>query len=70
MLKQYIGPYDEVRVVVAGIEVGRVKQGESLAIPDEVADSVTWPDTLWQDNAPAAIEAPKDSGSENERGEA
>lgn len=53
MLKRYVGPHDEVRVVVAGTELGFVKQGESIAVPDEVAASTEWPSELWQDGAPA-----------------
>jgi hypothetical protein len=49
MLMRYVGPDEAVRVVVAGTEIGVVKQGESIVVPDEIAESTVWPDTLWQD---------------------
>jgi hypothetical protein len=52
MLKRYIGPDDEVRVVVAGTEIGVVKKGEAIAISDDVANTVVWPDELWSDDKP------------------
>ena len=65
MLKQYIGPHDEVKVVIAGNEIGIVKQGESISVPDELAESVGWAETLWQDFKPApAVRNSKSEGSE------
>ena len=51
MLKRYVGPDDEVKVVVAGTEIGNVKRGEAIAVPDDIAGLTVWPDTLWQDGA-------------------
>lgn len=62
MLKRYVGPDDEVRVVVAGTEIGNVRQGESIAVPDEIAELTVWPDTLWQDGDKKAA-SKKDSAS-------
>ena len=62
MLKRYIGPDDEVRVVVAGTEIGFVKRGEAIAVSDEMAASVVWPEELWSDEAPAIPEASKKVG--------
>lgn len=53
MLKVYIGPDAEVRVVVAGTEIGIVKNGESIVVPDDIAATTVWPDALWQDVPPA-----------------
>jgi hypothetical protein len=52
MLKRYIGPNDEVRVVVAGTEIGVVKKGDAIAISEELAKSVEWSEDLWADDAP------------------
>jgi hypothetical protein len=48
-LKRYIGPYESVRLMVAGEEIGIVNKGDSVVIPDEIADSVEWSDELWAD---------------------
>ena len=53
MLKRYVGPYDEVQVYVAGNELGVVKKGEAIAVPDDVATLAEWPADHWQDGEPA-----------------
>jgi hypothetical protein len=49
MLKRYIGPIDEVTVTIAGQDYGMVKSGDAIPIPDDVADSVSWPESNWED---------------------
>lgn len=53
MLKRYIGPFSPVTVVIAGQDFGMVETGDSLAVPDDLANSVAWPETNWADDAPA-----------------
>jgi hypothetical protein len=48
MLKRYVGPLDEVFVSIAGNEFGIVKNGESLVVPNELAESVGWSEH-WED---------------------
>jgi hypothetical protein len=50
MIKTYRGPFVEgVDVVVAGESFGLVKPGESIAVPDELAEQVAWPESNWSD---------------------
>ena len=49
MLKRYIGPADEVTVSINGQDFGIVHKGESIPVPDELANSVMWPEELWDD---------------------
>jgi hypothetical protein len=72
-LKRYIGPEDEVRLVVAGNEIGVVSQGGSIVVPDDVAESVGWAEEFWEDGSKAQEKkmtraeekAVKKAGSEN-----
>lgn len=48
-LMRYIGPHDEVKVLVAGNEIGNVVQGGAIVVPDDLAASVAWSDELWED---------------------
>jgi hypothetical protein len=57
-LKRYVGPDSEVSVVVAGREMGIVKNGEAIVVPDELAELVVWQDQLWEDGAPVKKLAP------------
>lgn len=41
-LMRYVGPYPEVRVLVAGNEIGTVEKDGSIVVPDELADQVSW----------------------------
>ncbi len=52
MLKTDIGRFDEVEVVVAGNKIGMVRRNEAIAIPDELAALVEWPEKNWRDGAP------------------
>lgn len=49
MLKRYIGPIDEVSVIIAGQDFGLVKTGQAIPVPDEIANSVSWGDANWED---------------------
>ena len=53
MLKRYIGPADEVTVSINGQDFGIVHKGDSIPVPDELANSVAWSDVLWDDGEPA-----------------
>lgn len=48
MLKRYIGN-DEVTVTLAGQDFGTVSNGDSIPVPDELANSLAWPEGLWED---------------------
>lgn len=70
MLKRYIGPIDEVTVTIAGTDYGKVKSGEAIPIPDDVVDSVAWPESNWEDVKPKSSRSKKedkeaDSGADN-----
>ena len=49
MLKKYIGPGPEVEVIIRGVSFGALKPGESIPVPDELAASVSWPESNWED---------------------
>jgi hypothetical protein len=52
-LKKYVGPQEAVKLTVAGVEFGVVEKGGSVAVPDELANSVGWSADLWEDGAKA-----------------
>ena len=52
MLKRYIGSIQEVSVVIAGKDYGVVNTGDSIPVPDDIAASVSWPETNWEDANP------------------
>jgi hypothetical protein len=53
MLKTYTGHFHEgVEVVVMGESYGHVKPGESIVIPDEIAEQVAWPEDIWINGPP------------------
>lgn len=73
MLKRYIGPIDEVSVTIAGQDYGVVKSGDAIPIPDDVADSVSWPESNWEDvksksRSKKDDDKEADSGSDPETG--
>jgi len=49
MLKRYIGHQSPVSVVVGGQDFGYVETGDQIVVPDDLADSVTWPEENWAD---------------------
>lgn len=54
MLKRYMGRVSPARIVIAGQEFGVVETGDAIVVPDDVANSVDWPEENWAaDNAPA-----------------
>ena len=55
MLKKYKGTPDII-LVVGNENYGVVREGESVAIPDEIATSVGWSPDLWENVAPAKKE--------------
>lgn len=59
MLKRYMGPESPVRVVIAGHDFGFVKTGEAIAVPDDLANSVAWPERNWASGTPAQTDDEK-----------
>lgn len=49
MLKRYIGLVPEVTVTIQGNDYGVIRTGESLSVPDEVAENAAWPESNWED---------------------
>lgn len=47
-LLKYLGPFDEVRVSVAGQEVGTVAKGMKISVPDELAGQSEWQEESWE----------------------
>lgn len=47
MLKRYIGHQSPVSVVVGGEDFGYVETGDSIVVPDDLANSVSWPEENW-----------------------
>lgn len=58
MLKTYIGPRRSVRIVIAGEDYGCAEQGQAIVVPDDVANSVAWPEGNWRDGAPDKANQP------------
>lgn len=67
-LKRYIGPYESVRLMVAGHEIGIVEKGGSIVVPDELAELTEWQSDCWADGAAVvtAKSAKADSGGKGE----
>lgn len=65
-LKRYLGPHDEVTVKVAGHDLGYVKKGESIFVPEELVGLTVWQEKNWDDGAPV-VPVPKPRKNE-ERG--
>jgi hypothetical protein len=53
MLKRYIGPEPEIMVSIHGQDYGLVRQGESIPVPDEIAEITSWAETNWEDGTPS-----------------
>jgi hypothetical protein len=51
MLKRYIGHQSPVSIVLNGEDFGYVETGDSIAVPDELANSLSWPEDNWADGA-------------------
>jgi len=57
-LKRYKGHFAEgVELRVMGESFGTLKPGESVAVPDELAEQVTWPEDVWEDVAEKAAKS-------------
>ena len=71
MLKTYIGPHSPARVVIAGEDFGYVENGDSIAVDDELAESVAWPEDNWKDGSPKKTKnKTPDEGSDSDNGAA
>jgi hypothetical protein len=51
MLKRYIGDVSPATIYVGGQDFGTVETGDSIAIPDDLAESVAWAEENWEDVA-------------------
>jgi hypothetical protein len=60
MLKRYIGHQSPVSVVLGGEDFGYVETGDSIAVPDDLANSLSWPEENWE--AGAAKPKPRTAG--------
>lgn len=47
-LLKYLGPFDEVRVSVAGQEIGIVAKGQQISVPDEFEGQSEWQTENWK----------------------
>jgi hypothetical protein len=54
MLKRYIGHQSPVSVILGGEDFGYVETGDSIAVPDDLANSLSWPEENWADGAAKA----------------
>lgn len=61
MLKTYIGDLSPVSVVVGGQDFGAVETGDSIVVPDDLANSVAWPEANWADGPAKKDTKEKDS---------
>jgi len=52
MLKRYVGRVSPARIVIGGRDFGTVETGDSIVVPDDLANSVAWPEGNWADGAP------------------
>lgn len=72
MQKRFIGPENPGQdgkdqghdVLVAGNQLGTVRSGEVLEVPDDLAKEVAWPESLWED-VKATAPAKKKSEGDN-----
>ncbi|MGH7239682.1 MAG: hypothetical protein ACREHG_06405 [Candidatus Saccharimonadales bacterium] len=55
MLKRYIGNISPAKIRIAGQDFGVVETGDAIVVPDELANSVAWPEYNWQDGAPNKV---------------
>jgi hypothetical protein len=58
MLKRYIGHQSPVSVVLGGEDFGYVETGDSIAVPDDLANTLSWPEDNWADGAAKAKAKP------------
>jgi len=61
MLKRYVGQFSPVTVVIAGEDFGLVETGDTIVVPDDLANSVAWAEENWADGTPA-----KDNSEESD----
>lgn len=63
MLKTYIGQFKEgVEVFVLGVPFGVVKPGESIVVPDDLAEKATWGEDIWKDGPAPGEDKDKSKG--------
>jgi len=51
MLKRYIGHVSPAKIRVAGRDFGVMETGDAQVFPDDLANSVAWPEANWADGA-------------------
>jgi hypothetical protein len=59
MLKRYMGVVSPAKIRIAGHDFGVVETGDAIVVPDDLANSVAWPEANWVDGAPAKKNDPK-----------
>lgn len=74
MLKRYVGHQSPVSVILGGEDFGYVETGDSIVVPDDLADALSWPEENWEDGAPkpkakTKAKAPADDNSNEKSGE-
>lgn len=67
MLKRYVGHQSPVSVVIGGEDFGYVETGESIAVDDELAKTVVWPEENWEDGAAKASTPAKADNKKTEK---
>jgi hypothetical protein len=66
MLKQYIGHQSPVSVVLGGEDFGYVETGDSIVVPDDLANSLSWSEENW---AAGASKSKAKSSTDNKNDE-
>lgn len=51
MLKRYVGSISPAKIRVAGHDFGVVEYGDAIVVPDDLVNSVAWPEANWADGA-------------------
>lgn len=70
MQKRFIGPANPGPdgedqghdVLVAGHQLGNMRHGDVLDVPDELADAVAWPESQWEDVKASGRSSKKSEG--------
>jgi hypothetical protein len=60
MLKRYMGEISPAKIKIAGRDFGVVETGDAIVIPDDLANSVAWPEANWANGVPSKVEDKKE----------
>jgi hypothetical protein len=61
MLKRYMGEISPAKIRIAGQDFGVVETGDAIVVPDDLANSVAWPEANWTDGAPSKDDDKKEN---------